>query len=230
MPATETIEPAAPAQAEPRPAAQAGTVAEPAAWAPWQNWQPSVLSSHDAACCRDARAWFLAMSRSLWRGQGAPGWIGGHYAWGPTCWPLYWCDAVGSKELCCGAQAALGVEAFRARGVDAMPVQLVQRFGEEDASHWRGKWVAGGASPAWLGEGIVYHEACAVIDENGARVWDPTASMWASPDEVRGYGSIVAIRIGGATPLGRTVHWGKSELPLGEWVAPADGDDDPAGV
>jgi hypothetical protein len=193
---------------------------ESPAWTPWSDWAPSALASHDADCCRSARAWFLAMNRSLWRGQGAPSWIGRHYAWGPTCWPLHWCDAVGAKELCCGAQAALGVEAFRDRGVDAVPVQLVQRFGEHDSAHWRGKWVAGGASAAWLGEGLVYHEACAVLDGDRARVWDPTASMWASPDEVEGYGSIAAIRIGGRVPTGRTVSWGDAELPLGEWATP----------
>jgi hypothetical protein len=195
-----------------------------APWAPWAAWPPSAIASHDAACCRDARAWFLAMNRSLWRGQGAPAWIGRHYEWGPTCWPLHWCDAVGAKELCCGAQAALVVEAFRDRGVDAVPVQLVQRFGEHDAAHWRGTWTAGGASAAWLGDGLVYHEACAVLEDGRARVWDPTASMWARPDEVRGYGSIAAIRIGGGTGREGAVAWGDLVLPLGAWGSPLGGE------
>jgi hypothetical protein len=201
----------------------AGGAAEAPAWAPWEHWAPSALAAHDAECCRDARAWFLAMNRSLWRGQGAPAWIGRHYAWGPTRWPLHWCDAVGAKELCCGAQAALGVEAFRARGVEAVPVQLVQRFGAEDADHWRGTWEAGGASAAWLGDGLVYHEACAVLEGGRARVWDPTASMWASPDEVRGYGSVAAIRFGGPAAGDRVVAWGELVVPLGRWAAPAGG-------
>lgn len=229
MPATEAIEATAP---EAVTEAAADAPADAPAWAPWSDWEPSRFTSHqdaggDAECCRGARAWFLAMSRSLWRGQGAPAWIGRHYEWGPTCWPIHWCEAVGAKALCCGAQAALGVEAFRARGLDAVPVQLVQRFGEHDAAHWRGKWVAGGASPAWLGDGLVYHEACAVLDGGRARVWDPTASMWASPEEVRGYGSIAAIRIGGSARGEGTVAWGDLVLPLGRWASPLG---EPAGV
>jgi hypothetical protein len=205
------------------PAVAPGATADAPAWAPWERWAPSALAAHDAECCRDARAWFLAMNRSLWRGQGAPAWIGRHYAWGPTRWPLHWCDAVGAKELCCGAQAALGVEAFRARGLEAVPVQMVQRFGADDAAHWRGTWEAGGASAAWLGDGLVYHEACAVLEGGRARVWDPTASMWASPDEVRGYGSVAAIRFGGPAAGDRVVAWGELVVPLGRWAAPAGG-------
>jgi hypothetical protein len=200
----------------------AGHVATGDAWAPWQAWAPSVLASHDAECCRGARAWFLAMDRSLWRGVGAPGWIRRHYEWGPTRWPLHWCEAVGAKALCCGAQAALSVEAFRARGMDAVPVQLVQRYEAHHLPHWHSRWTEGGANPAWAGaaDADVYHEAVAVLDGDRARIWNPTAAAWAEPGAAGGYGGIVAIRIGGPRPAGRTVAWGGAALPLGEW-APA---------
>ena len=189
-------------------------------WAPWASHVPSVLWHHGAECCTVAQAWFRAMDRSMWRGDGAPAWIRARYDWGPTRWPLYWCDAVGAEELDCGAQAALAIEAFRGRGVDAVPVQLVQRYDVHDVPHWHRRWTECGASPGWAAEGLVYHEACAVITDGRARVWNPTATSWASPENVRGYGSIVAVRIGGATPTGRTLAWGGLELPFGAWASP----------
>lgn len=188
-------------------------------WAPWAARVPSALADHGAECCATGRAWFLAMDRSLWRGQGGPAWIRRRYDWGPTRWPLHWCEAVSEKELCCGAQAALSIEAFRARGVHAVPVQLVQRYDPHNVPHWHSRWTQCGANPAWAAEGTVYHEACALIEEEQVRVWNPTATRWVSPEDVSGYASVVAIRIGGAAPAARTVSWGSLRLPVGEWAA-----------
>lgn len=190
-------------------------------WAPWAARVPSALADHGAECCAAARAWFLAMDQSLWRGEGAPAWIRRRYEWGPTRWPLHWCEAVGAKELCCGAQAALSIEAFRARGIDAVPVQLVQRYDPHNVPHWHSRWTACGANPAWAAEGTVYHEVCAVVEDGALRVWNPTATGWVSPEDVSGYASVIAIRVGGAAPDGRTVSWGSLRLPLGEWAAAA---------
>ena len=191
-----------------------------AEWAPWAARVPSTITHHGTECCTVARAWFLAMDRSMWRGRGAPAWIRKRWDWGPTRWPLHWCEAVGAAELDCGAQQALSVEAFRARGVDAVPVQLVQRYEPHNVPHWHQRWTACGANPAWAVEGLVYHEACAVITDGQVRVWNPTATSWASPEHVRGYGSIAAVRIGGPTPTGQTLTWGTLRLPLGEWASP----------
>ncbi len=190
--------------------------------APWDAWAarvPSTLSDHGTACCATARAWFHAMSRSMWRGQGGPSWIRRRYEWGPTCWPLHWCEAVQAKELCCGAQAALSVAAFRAHGLDAVPVQLVQRYEAHNLPHWHRRWERGGANPAWAADAMVYHEACAVLDGDAVRVWNPTGTTWLTPEQDSGYASIAAIRVGGAMPGGRRVLWGARALPLGEWVA-----------
>jgi hypothetical protein len=192
-------------------------------WAPWAARVPSTLADHGTACCAEARAWFLAMDRAMWRGQGGPAWIRRRWDWGPTQWPLHWCEAVEAKELCCGAQAALSLAAFRARAIEAIPVQLVQRYQAHDVPHWHSRWTRGGANPGWAADGFVYHEVCAVLDADGRlRVWNPTATAWVSPENVSGYGSIVAIRAGGATPDGRAVTWGVLQLPLGEWTSTAD--------
>jgi hypothetical protein len=203
------------------------TEAELGPWAPWAARGPSALADHGAECCATARTWFHAMSRSLWRGQGGPTWIRRRWEWGPTCWPLHWCEAMAAKELCCGAQAALSIEAFRGRGVDALPVQLVQRYEAHNLPHWHSRWSGGGANPAWAadaaGAAHVYHEACALVDDGAVRVWNPTAAAWLPPEQVEGYAGVVAIRVGGAVPDGRTAAWGPHRLALGEWHAAGEG-------
>jgi hypothetical protein len=100
------------------------------------------------------------------------------------------------------------------------PVQLIQRQERHHLPHFHGWWTAGSASPAWAGDGAAYHEACAVITEGRAEVWDPTVNAWLSPDHVQGLRSIVAVRIGGPKPSGDVVAWQGLEVGLGEWVAP----------
>ena len=197
--------------AEMRPAAE---------WAPWTDWVPSSLSHHGETCCTTARAWFLAMNRSMWRGHSGPAWIAHRFPWGPNRWPLYWCDAMEAEELDCGAHAALTIEAFRSRGLEAVPVQLVQRQERHHLPHFHGRWSADGASPDWAGEGVAYHEACATLLDGRAEVWDATVSSWLSPDHVQGLRSIAAVRIGGPIATGEVVTWRGLRVPLGEWISP----------
>jgi hypothetical protein len=194
----------------------------PAAWVPWAGAVPSTMAHHGAECCADARAWFLAMDRSLWRGEGGPGWIAQRFPWGPSRWPLHWCDAMRAEELDCGAHQALTIEAFRARGMNVVPVQLIQRQDRHNVAHWHGRWEAGGASPTWAGDGVAYHEACATLVDGRAEVWDSTVGAWLSPEHVRGVRGVAAVRIGGAVPTGETVSWRGLPVPLGEWVTPPD--------
>lgn len=198
----------------------AETVAAPE-WAPWAKWFPSILASHPGECCTVARGWFLAMSRSLWRGEGGPTWIANRYPWGPSCWPLHWCEAVEADELDCGAHQALTVEAFRDRGIRVVPVQLVQRQERHNLGHFHGRWEEGGAALGWAGDGAAYHEAVATLVDGRAEVWDATVNAWLSPAHVRGVRSIAGVRIGGPEPTGEVVSWRGVEIPLGEWVSPA---------
>lgn len=200
---------------------RAAEMTPPAECTAWADWSPSVLSLHDGECCTTARAWFLAMSRSLWRGQGGPTWIANRYPWGPNPWPLYWCEAVEAEELDCGAHQALTIEAFQARGIRAVPVQLVQRQERHNLGHFHGRWEEGGGSPLWAGDGAAYHEAVATIVDGRAEVWDATVNAWLSPDHTQGVRSIAAVRIGGPAVTGEVVAWRDLQVPLGEWVSPA---------
>ena len=199
-------------------AAESGSDTE---WGPWQGWNPSNLSAHEGDCCRTARLWFLAMDRSLWRGEGGPTWITNRYPWGPGRWPLHWCEAVKAEELDCGAHQALTMEAFRARGVRVVPVQLIQIQEGHNLGHFQARWEDGGGSPAWVSSGSAYHEAVATIIQGTAEVWDGTVNAWLSPDHVRGVRGIAGIRIGGPDASGEVVCWRGLDVPLGEWVSPA---------
>jgi hypothetical protein len=126
-----------------------------------------------------------------------------------------------AEEVDCGAHAALTIEAFRARGINVLPVQLVQRQERHHLLHFHGRWSADGASPDWAGEGAAYHEACATLLDGRVEVWDATVSSWLSPDQLRGVRSIAAVRIGGTIATGEVVTWRGLEIPLGEWASPA---------
>lgn len=189
-------------------------------WAPWAHSVPSTLSHHGKPCCTTARAWFLAMDASVWQGQGGPAWISRKFPWGPSPWPLFWCQAMDAEELDCGAHAALSIEAFRARGVRTLPVQLVQRQEAHHMAHWHERWSDGGASPAWAQGSAGYHESCAVIQDGRAEVWDPTVNSWLTPDHVQGVRSIAAIRIGGPEPSDEVVLWRGVPVQVGQWTTP----------
>jgi hypothetical protein len=190
-------------------------------WAPWAHSVPSTLGHHGQECCATARAWFLAMDASMWQGHGGPAWISRKFPWGPSRWPLFWCEAMEAEELDCGAHAALSIEAFRARGVRVLPVQLVQRQEEHHMAHWHERWSDGGGSPSWAQGAAGYHESCAVVDAHGrAEVWDPTVNSFLTPDQVQGVRSTAAIRIGGPLPSDEVVMWRGVPVPVGQWVMP----------
>lgn len=187
--------------------------------APWAEFVPSVLSDHGTECCAMARAWYTAMDRSMWRGEGGPAWISRKFPWGPSKWPLFWCEAMEAEELDCGAHQALSMEAFRARGIRVVPVQLVQRQEVHHLPHWHGRWGDASASPAWAREGVAYHEACATLQDGRAEVWDPTVGAWLSPRHTEGVRSIAAVRIGGAAASDEIVDWRGVPLRMGVWAS-----------
>lgn len=193
-----------------------------AEWAPWASFPPSTLSHHGAECCHTARAWFMAMDRSFWNGQGGPAWIAMRFPWGPSRWPLHWCEAMEQDELDCGAHSALALEAFRARGVPAVTVQLVQRQEPHHVAHWHERWSTGGASPGWAHGSAGYHEACGVVRDGRIEVWDSSVNAWLSPTHVRGVRSIAAVRVPLQAGLAETVTWRGLPLPPGEWVTPGE--------
>jgi hypothetical protein len=114
-------------QVEDRPSGSAA----PLASARWQHFPDQHLSHHGEACCDVAREWIVAMDFAQLNGGdrlSGPRWLRQKYEWGPSPWPMHWCELVERKVIDCGAHAALAHEAFTARGVTAFRAQFVQRY------------------------------------------------------------------------------------------------------
>lgn len=190
----------------------------------WADFPHSALSHHGEACCETARQWLIAMDFAQLNGGGitsGPRWLREKYKWGPSHWPMHWCEAVKRKTVDCGAHAALALEAFRARGLTAFPAQLVQRCTAEAAEQWRGKWESEDVSCHWLDGEHIYHETTAlVIGEEEVKIWDGSAGCWIDPRQSGGYGSVVAVRICAAGHFGGGdgLRWGERRLKPGLWV------------
>jgi hypothetical protein len=183
----------------------------------WEQQHPSCLSTHDAECCIIAREWFSSMDVSLRDSDryAGPVWLRERYAWGPNRWPLYWCHAVASSGLDCGALAALARHVFSSRGVQALPVQSVHRFPVHNIRHWVSTWEQAGVACEWVSGDLVYHETCAIRLQGQIRIWDPTDNCWMA-DSSYGYGSVVALRI---VADDASVVWEGRELATNEWVS-----------
>ncbi|HEV2080751.1 MAG TPA: hypothetical protein VGR19_12775 [Allosphingosinicella sp.] len=189
----------------------------------WEEFPFSVLSHHGEACCDIAREWVKAMDYAQLNGGdllSGPRWLRQRYEWGPSVWPLHWCEAVNEKVIDCGAHAALAHEAFEARGVTAFRAQFVQSYSPEAIGQWRTKWVEGEASDHWLDDEFIYHEGNALLaggDE--VKLWDGSAGCWVNPRQSGGYGSLMAVRIFAdeAQASAGGFRWGLHRIAPNHW-------------
>ena len=190
----------------------------------WQDFPNSHISHHGEACCDIAREWLIAMDFAQLSGGDVltgPRWIREKQEWGPSAWPITWCQAVGRRIVDCGVHAALAQTAFEARGVRAFRAQFVQRYSNESAEQWRLKWGVEQVSDQWIDGDRIYHEGNAVlVGDEEVKLWDGSAGWWINPRQAAGYGSIAALRItGNADGLSDGVEWGGRRIPLNRWVA-----------
>ena len=188
----------------------------------WQHWPASTLSHHGLACCRIAREWILSIDYSQLGGESplaGPRWIRHRYTWGPSRWPIHWCEAVRRKTLDCGALAALAHEVFDARGVKSFPAQFIQQFSEDATRDWKCRWDGEETAAGWIMDDLIYHEGCAVLaGEREVKVWDASAGWWINPKQFGGYGGLLAIRIFDAQAGPETTyHWGPHAIVPNVW-------------
>ncbi len=191
--------------------------------AAWRDWPASTISHHGRACCDVAREWMLATDFSQLGEAGAltgPRWVRQRYPWGPSPWPLHWCEAVERERFDCGAHAAVAHELFAARGVESFPAQFVQQYSEDATRHWGHKWGEEEITAAWIDGDVIYHEGCAVVtggDE--VKLWDASAGWWIDLNQRGGYGALLAVRVcRGAEGRARPLAWGRRRLTFGEWT------------
>jgi hypothetical protein len=190
----------------------------------WEQFPTSCISHHNAECCRLAREWMLSMDYSQLNAGNpltGPRWLRLKFKWGPSSWPIYWCEAVEEKTLDCGALAALAQELFVARGVRCFPAQFIQQYTEQSARHWYKKWEGDESSVQWIKEDLIYHEGCAIVArDDEIKVWDPTASWWVNPKQFGGYGGVLVLRIfdsqsSSASQTG--FKWGTHRIIPNQW-------------
>jgi hypothetical protein len=184
----------------------------------------SYISHHGDACCDIAHDWLLAYDFAQLNGGDlltGPRWMREHMTWGPSAWPIHWCEAVDRKIVDCGAHAAMAHEAFVARGITAFRAQFVQRYSPAATSSWRQNWNGAGVSDHWIDGDVIYHEGIAVLcSDDVIKLWDGSAGWWINPRQDGGYGSLAAVRItAGVEAYGEGLRWGDRRIKLNQWTA-----------
>jgi len=196
----------------------------------WIEHPSSSILHHEASCCEEARLWFLAYARSMEIGAPsqfnikAPTWLSDLFTWGPTEWPISWCQLVREDVVDCGVFAALAREVFKASGLQAHPAQALLSYNETCTRHWRDLWKVGSSDKKqksdretfpWIGSEIVYHELCVLEGPDGeAKVYDSTWGNWYLPQPRIGFGALLALR----TECPRLLRWGGKTMSCGEWI------------
>jgi hypothetical protein len=190
----------------------------------WQNFPNSQISHHGASCCDIAREWLIAFDFAQLNGGdklSGPRWMREHSSWGPTVWPIHWCEAVDAKVVDCGVHAAIAHEAFTARGVPAFRAQFIQRYDPDSTGAWSESWGKHGASAHWIDGDAIYHEGNAVVTGgNRIKLWDGSAGCWINSRNEVGYGSLIALRI--ELPLKEPLQvlvWNGREIQPNSWVS-----------
>jgi hypothetical protein len=192
----------------------------------WVEHPSSVIIHHDAACCEEARLWFLAYARSMEVGASsqfqvkAPAWLMGLFEWGPSKWPISWCEVVKEKKIDCGAFAALAREVFQAQGHEAYPAQALLSYNRICTEHWQDLWKDKKSAEIketfpWVGDEIVYHEICVIERPDGkALFYDSTFGQWYLPETRVGFAALLAVR----SECPRLLDWNGKSISCGEWV------------
>jgi len=186
----------------------------------WETFPYSCISHHGRECCDVAREWVMAYDFAQLNGAdpaSGPRWLRQRYTWGPSEWPIHWCEAVERDTLDCGALGCMAREIFAERGLVSFPAQFVQQYSLDATSQWRGKWEEDSVSTHWIDEDVIYHEACALVTGEGVvKLFDPSAGWWMNPRQQGGYGALLAVRI--FDGAGGLYKWGDHRLRANEWV------------
>lgn len=200
----------------------------------WIEHPTSSILHHDRACCDEARLWFLAFARSMEIGVlsqyeiKAPTWLLENFTWGPTEWPISWCEVVQEEIIDCGVFAALAREVFAAQGHSVHPAQALLRYNADCTMHWRELWKGSKSKKdnepkgrekkevfPWIGNELVYHELCVLeLPDGTAKLYDATAGNWYLPESRSGFSALLAVR----TDCPRVLTWNKRPMICGEWM------------
>ena len=188
----------------------------------WREFPHSSLAHHGARCCDLAREWVTAFDFSQLGGGSplaGPRWLRHKYAWGPSPWPMHWCEAVGRETLDCGALASLAHEVFNARGVRSRPAQFIQQYTHDATRHWRQRWAGEDCTSHWIENDLIYHEGNAVLTRGDEiKLWDASAGWWVNPRQFGGYGGVLALKVfAPAADAPAPFKWGAHLIEPNRW-------------
>jgi hypothetical protein len=191
----------------------------------WIEHPSSEIIHHDSHCCEEAKLWFMAYAQSMQIGSlsqfqlNAPFWLIDLFKWGPSKWPISWCEVVREKVVDCGVFSALAREVFKAQGHEVHPAQALLSYNKTCTNHWKELWKAGfedgkKKSFPWIGDEIVYHEILVLEKDDGSgRFYDSTFGQWYEPGARTGFGALLAVR----SECPRILQWGNKQISCGEW-------------
>lgn len=118
------------------------------------------------------------------------------YEWGPTKWPVHWCDLLGDGDVAadCGVHAALARSLIQAAGLPVKDAKIAIRDFGYSIPHWRRTWQEADVTATWIGSTSVYHETL-LLD---GRYWDPSEARWFDGvGSALACGTVVATRVDG---------------------------------
>ncbi len=181
-----------------------------------------MISHHGHACCETFREWIGAIDGSALNAGSifsGPRWLRQRFGWGPSIYPIHWCEISEKEKFNCGVHAALAHEVFTRRGVRAFRAQIVQEFSAEATLQWHSQWNDDGAITEWISGRRIYHEAVAVvITGDKLKLWDPSAAVWIDPPKTTGgYGSLLSLKVTTREGVGALI-WGDYSIQPNQWL------------
>jgi len=177
---------------------------------------------HHGTCCDAAQTWLRAMHRS-WSFRASskssgrvPVWLKHHYHWGAVQWPISWCEAVRSRAIDCGVFAAFARYIMQHEYHAAFPAQILLQQPKTYTKQWQQKWADVRQMSNWIGGDHVYHEVCAVQEEEHGevRIYDPTEGWWIAPEFSEGINGLQGICV----MSDEILNWGSQQVGQGQWL------------
>ncbi len=153
----------------------------------------SRIAYHEGPCCLEARRLIMAKLQQYPDIGSQLAAIPATFRWGPTRWPVHWCELDRSEEPVgdCGVHGDLAGALLTDAGIPHARGRAAIAPGSLSTAHWEATWTEAEASPQWIGPDVVHHEVVRV----GDRWWDPTEARWfTGPGAALVAGTVVAVR------------------------------------
>ncbi len=184
---------------------------------------PAHLSMHSSSCCTRARSWFITMAccTGAQDDYSSLSWIHSQWEWGPSKWPMYWCEILEREKLDCGVLADLADLALQEKGKKTIRIQLIEEYDIYVCQNWRQVFSGAGCCVDWIHGCMVYHEVTGYIVGEDLKIWDPSDNNLVifQNNAPKQHGRVVAIRLAPSelVPSESIILWCGLQLSVGSW-------------